>query len=77
MGNLLKIGIDLYLWQKLLKITFFLVNGDWGAWTRNCVAGSATGTKTRLCDTPPPQHGGSACSGDASVVITDCPGKVP
>lgn len=59
------------------------VDGGWGNWSdysecsRSCDAGVSV--QTRLCDNPPPAHGGSFCTGERTRYkicnIDPCPGK--
>ncbi|XP_053398910.1 SCO-spondin-like isoform X2 [Mercenaria mercenaria] len=56
------------------------IDGDWGPWTSygkcsvNC--GIGTKTRTRLCDNPRPQYGGSICYGGNTEDITCNTGKL-
>jgi len=41
--------------------------GGWGQWTQCSVScGNGTVSRTRACDSPPPQHGGDPCFNEAS-----------
>ncbi|XP_061739556.1 hemicentin-1 [Nerophis ophidion] len=58
------------------------VDGNWGSWQPwgECSASCGGGEKTRvrLCNVPPPSHGGRLCPGDTSQIsrcnIEACPG---
>ena len=49
------------------------VDGKWGSWESWGECNPATGTKSRSrdCDNPAPQNGGSSCPGD-SEQTKDC-----
>ena len=59
------------------------VNGAWGKWTdyskcsKSC--GEGKHSRSRLCDSPKPAHGGISCSGpaieEASCNLRPCPGR--
>ena len=57
------------------------MDGHWGSWTESCsiTCGSGTSTRSRLCNNPSPQHGGSNCTGDATqsgnCTLEPCPGN--
>ncbi|KAI8492359.1 hypothetical protein Bbelb_298120 [Branchiostoma belcheri] len=44
------------------------IDGEWGQWSGfsacNVTCGGGVRLRTRLCDNPPPQHGGDNCVGD-------------
>ena len=66
------------------SIELIPVNGEWGNWNgwsscdKSCGGGERS--RSRFCDAPYPQNGGSPCAGDGiekeSCNIDQCPGKV-
>ena len=60
-----------------------LVDGNWSAWGSWTVCSEACGpgtiARSRICDNPPAQYGGTSCSGssgDASTCeMVPCPSK--
>ncbi|CAH1247820.1 SCUBE3 [Branchiostoma lanceolatum] len=70
--------------ERIILISFILpgpIDGQFGSWSdwSECTAtcGVSVQTRTRTCDSPPPQGGGRYCEGDASqfqvCVGSDCP----
>ena len=49
-------------------ITKAPIDGGWSSWSAwsGCSTGTATESRTRTCDSPPPQYGGAGCSGPSS-----------
>jgi len=60
------------------------VNGDWSNWTEwtGCSHSCGVGvrTRSRMCDSPAPQHGGHACVGESQQLeacnTEACPGML-
>lgn len=62
------------------------MDGGWGEWntwnTCSVTCGNGNQTRTRECNSPPPQNGGDNCSDDGSkdvntkaCVLNHCPGN--
>ena len=72
----------LLFWQSYWDVIImnFLVDGNWGEWskwgtcTKTCKQGKQS--RTRVCNSPAPQYGGSKCQGDSSQ-FQDCNRHVP
>ena len=65
-----------------LKYLFPVHGGfsDWSVWTQcNQTCGTGSNSRSRQCDTPPPQHNGNPCSGTTYQLETCnthfCPSK--
>ena len=65
--------------DAVTKKMYVLVDGGWSGWSSwsSCSAtcGGGSQTKTRACDSPATQHGGSYCSGQATSTRS-CGGKL-
>lgn len=66
-----------------MRLGFPVVDGGWGPWedwsecSRTCDGGIRA--RSRLCNNPPPEHGGAECSGpdqeQEPCNLIGCPGK--
>lgn len=65
---------------KILKL-FFLVDGNWSAWTpfSSCsnTCGDGIKSRHRTCSNPAPLHGGKFCSGTKTETMTCSDGPCP
>lgn len=62
--------------EASILLLFFrsAVDGQWSRWSAWSVCGSAcTHTRRRLCDDPPPSHGGRSCQG-RDINVANCTG---
>ena len=70
------------MWKCILIIVR-TVNGNWGAWTQwstcSLSCGGGSRKRSRRCDNPPPNSGGTHCPGDDHQIDycnkEECPGK--
>ncbi|WAR10764.1 CADN-like protein [Mya arenaria] len=55
--------------------TALCTDGSWSPWSNltecSVTCGKGTQSRTRLCDSPAPQHGGTSCSGNDTEIV-DC-----
>ena len=53
-----------------LKYQYLSVDGGWGEWTEwaecSVTCGGGEHGRTRVCDSPAPEYGGSDCTADGS-----------
>ena len=58
--------------NNIKTITFFTVNGNWGLWGSwsNCneTCGGGFQSRTRLCNAPVPQYGGTNCPRNVTLI---------
>lgn len=67
--------------QVLISSSAPTVNGNWGPWslwdTCTVTCGGGVQTRKRICNDPPPKHGGKECVGDSKATQLcnkqDCP----
>lgn len=74
------IKIFILKYFQILKL-FFLVDGNWSAWTplSSCSKTCGDGIKSRhrTCSNPAPLHGGKFCSGTKTETVTCSDGPCP
>ena len=75
---------DISVFNFLVCVFFFshVVDGGWAAWkswsTCSATCGGGLHDRSRACNNPPPQHGGTECQGDNKEIRScnerPCPG---